>query len=122
VKSVQYKSLEQIKTDLKNGVKLSLDILNTGLEEHVFSDWLSNEETRLKDLLKTKDWKNEFQGKIIFSMLCTNFLKVDPIRIRHAYVDIALAEKPKVFEDIFMIFKSFNFIPTETEDTENMVE
>ena len=46
-------------------------------------------------------------GKIIFLKLCASILRDDPLKIRHAYVDIALAKKESVFEDLINIFKSF---------------
>ena len=40
-------------------------------------------------------------------MFCSSILGEDKLKIRQAYIDIALAEKPDVFEDIQTIFKSF---------------
>lgn len=107
VKSIDTKTMDDIKTELVTGVKSALDILSTGLNEIAFKDWINSEQTRLENLLTTEDWKNEFQGKIIFSKLCHEILKVDPLRVRQAYVDIALKEKPEVFDDIMTIYKSF---------------
>lgn len=107
VRAVETKSFNEIKTELINGVKGSLNSLTTGLDENVFSRWLDDEEHRLKELLKTEKWKNEFQGKIIFSKLCSDLLKVDHVRVRQAYVDIALADKPTVFDDVIAILKTF---------------
>jgi len=107
VKSVETKSIFDMKSEITNGVKSSLVTLSIGLDEAVFSKWLDDEEQRLNELLLTDDWKNEFHGKIIFNKLCSDILKTDPIKIRQAYVDIALIEKPTVFEDITEILKSF---------------
>ncbi len=89
------------------GVKSSLTLLSTGLDEISLKAWLNNEQARLEGLLTTNKWKEEFQGKIIFSKLCSDTLKEDPLRIRQAYVDIALKEKPEVFSDITSIYSSF---------------
>lgn len=107
VKAVDTKSMATIKTEIISGVKNSLGVLSTGLHETTFSAWLDNEELRLNELLKTDGWKNEFQGKIIFTKLCADILKDDPLRVRQAYVDIALTEKPTIFDDITTIFKTF---------------
>jgi AAA15 family ATPase/GTPase len=107
VKAVDTKSIADIKSEIVTGVKNSLTILSTGLDETTLTAWLDKEELRLKELLKTDDWKNEFQGKIIFSKLCSDLLKVDSLRVRQAYVDIALSESPKIFDDIINIFKEF---------------
>lgn len=107
VKSVETKSIADVKTEIVNGVKLNLTALSTGLNEVTFTTWLDNEEQRLKSLLTTDEWKKEFQGKIIFSKLCSDILKVDPLRARQAYVDIALAEKQQVFDEVITILKTF---------------
>jgi predicted ATPase len=107
VKAIDTKSIADIKSEIATGVKASLGLLSTGLDETVFNAWLDKEELRLKDLLKTDDWKNQFQGKIIFSKLCSGLLKEDPLRVRQAYVDIALSDKPTLFDDVINILKEF---------------
>jgi hypothetical protein len=107
VRSVESKDAKTIKGEIIDGIKASLNSLNTELDEKVFSQWLDEEEKRLFELLKTDTWRNEFQGKIIFSKICSNILKAEAVRVRHAYVDIALAEKPTVFGDVIDILKSF---------------
>lgn len=107
VKGVETKKIEDIKIEILNGVKASVGKLSLGLDETVFSKWLDDEEQRLIELLKTETWKIEFQGKIIFNKLCTDLLKTEPVRVRQAYVDIALTEKPEVFYDITEILKTF---------------
>jgi len=107
VKSIETKNIADIKSEIIAGVKASIGLLSNGLGDIKFSDWLDKEEARLKDLLSTDDWKNEFQGKIIFSKLCSELLKEDPLRVRQAYVDIALSEKPEVFEEVMDILRKF---------------
>ncbi|KKL45360.1 hypothetical protein LCGC14_2356480 [marine sediment metagenome] len=84
--------------------KKSIDELSTELEPAVFEAWLNTEEKNLGEMLKNEEWRIHFQGKLIFSKLCANVLKTDQLRIRQAYVDIALAEKPDIFKDLNQIF------------------
>ncbi len=107
VKSIDKKSIADIKTEIMSGVKNSIGVLSTGLDETTFTAWLDNEELRLKELLKSDAWKDEFQGKIIFTKLCAEILKDDHLRIRQAYVDLALIDKPILFDDIIDFFKEF---------------
>jgi predicted ATPase len=107
VKAIDTKSIADIKREIVSEVNNSLGILSTGLDESTFTAWLDKEELRLKEVLKTDDWKNDFQGKIIFSKLCSNLLKEDPLRVRQAYVDIALSDNPTLFNDIINILKAF---------------
>ncbi len=105
VKEIDIKSIEDIKSEIITGVMSALTLLSAGLNEIAFAAWLNKEESRLKDLLKTDEWKNQFRGKIIFSKLCSGFLKENQLRVRQAYVDIALSDKPTLFDDIINILK-----------------
>lgn len=104
VKSVDTKTLDDIKRELVMKTKKSIDELSTELEPAVFEAWLNTEEKNLGEMLKNEEWRIHFQGKLIFSKLCANVLKTDQLRIRQAYVDIALAEKPDIFKDLNQIF------------------
>src|SRR6218665_191569 len=107
VKEWGTKKIADVKAKIISGVKESLGTLSPDLHAATSLKWLDNEELRLNDLLKTDGWKNEFQGKIIFTKLCRDILNEDPLKVRQAYIDVALAEKSVVFDDIISIFKSF---------------
>lgn len=108
VRSLAEKTEGELKSELVAGVQASLQELSTNLADNIITEWLNVEEQRLKDALQTQDWRNEFHGKVIFARLCGEVLGQDPVRVRQAYVDIALRDKPDVFEDITTIFASFN--------------
>ncbi len=107
VKAIDGKTTESIKAELVKEVGISLSGLHTTLEEIKITKWIDEEEIRLKKSLDTDEWKIEFQGKVIFSKLCEEVFKDDEIRIRQAYVDIALEENPEIFRDIIDIFNCF---------------
>jgi ABC-type lipoprotein export system ATPase subunit len=107
VKSVDTKSIDEIKNDLIVGAEKSIKALVKGPKNIDLKQWIDLEEKRLNEILKTEAWKDEFQGKQIFTILCADVLKEDQLRIRQAYVDIALSQKPEVFKDIIDIFRSF---------------
>lgn len=107
VKDVDSKTADQIKNEIVAGINLSLGELSTGLNEAEFRKWLTKEEIKLKGLIKNGNWLTEFQGKIIFSKICSDILKEDPLRIRQAYVDIALKDKPQLLDDITNILNGF---------------
>jgi len=106
VKSVDTKSSEDVKKEIISGIKQNLDKLADELEPSELEDWLNAEELNLKEMIKNDDWKVNFQGKLIFSKLCANIFKEDQLRIRQAYVDIALAKKPEIFTDITEAFRN----------------
>lgn len=107
VRSVESKDLAAIKNEITSGTKSSLTKLSTDLAEESLMQWMDTEQSRLEAALSSGDWKNNFQGKEIFSKFCGAVLKEDKVKVRQVYVDIALAEKPTVFDDIKEIFDSF---------------
>jgi len=108
VKNLDSKTSDQIKDEIVAGINSSLGELSTGLNETEFRKWLNKEEVKLKGLIQNGNWQTEFQGKIIFSKICSDVLKEDSLRVRQAYVDIALTEKPQLLDDIINILKGFS--------------
>lgn len=105
VKSIETKSLDIVKGEIVASIISNRDALMNEITDEAISTWVSAEETRLKRKLQDGEWINEFQGKHIFSLLCGGILKADQLRVRQAYVDIALADKPAVFSDVTALFK-----------------
>lgn len=99
------KTVDETIKEIVDGFEVEINKLTSGLDRTKTETWLSQEKLRLENLLKTEDWKNEFQGKIIFARLCGEVLKGDSVRIRECYIDIALKEKPNILNDILEIFK-----------------
>ncbi|WP_417888161.1 AAA family ATPase [Zunongwangia sp.] len=105
VTSINQKTLEEVKSLISDGLENNLNLLSDELEKSKTSEWLENEKSRLEDLLDSDDWKSEFQGKIIFSKLCSEVLKGNTLSIRECYVDIALAEKDSGILELAEIFE-----------------
>ncbi|MFD1015017.1 AAA family ATPase [Winogradskyella rapida] len=106
VTSINQKTLEEIKTLISDGLETNLNLLSTELEKAKTLEWLENEKTRLEELLNSDDWKIEFQGKIIFSKLCSEVLKGNALSIRECYVDIAIAEEEDGIKEIAGMFEA----------------
>ena len=104
VRKVETKTTDDVKQELVDGVQLSLNQLSTELESNKVTDWVNTEELRLKKMLKSDEWISNFQGKLIFSKICSDVLKGDFLRIKQAYVDIALSQKPDALKDLIEIF------------------
>lgn len=104
VNSIEKKSTEEIKNELTEGVQKILSDLTEGLKTEKLKDWLNNLENELNQMLESNEWRSKFQGKIIFSKLCSDVLKGDALRIKQAYVDLALQHKPEVLDDLVIIF------------------
>ena len=105
IRSIESKNLNEIKTEMVANVSVSLTNLSTGLSD--LQNWMSSEQAKLEEDLQNENWKNTFQGKNTFSMICGE-LGIDKLKVRQAYVDIALKEKPKIFNDIKEILENFD--------------
>lgn len=107
VRSLETKSLDDIENEMVASVHSSISKLSTDLSQDNLRQWITSKKTSLQASLQGDGWKDEFHGKIIFSKLCSDVLKDDVVKIRQAYVDIALEESPEVFQDIIEIFNLF---------------
>lgn len=107
VRALETKTNSQVKEEIIGGITSALGTLSGSLEPSSVAAWLDAEENRLTALLASNAWRNEFQGKVIFAKVCGDVLKTDPVRVRQAYVDIALAEKPSALDDVIQIIKAF---------------
>ena len=105
VTHLENKSLEDIRQELMSTVNNSIQKLCTDTSN--LETWINNEKIKLENALLTDSWKNIFRGKEIFQKFCGNILKVDQLKVRKAYIDIAIEEKNAVFKDIVDIFLSF---------------
>lgn len=105
VNSIDQKTLDEVKMLISDGLETNLNLLSTELEKSKTLEWLENEKLRLEGLLNSDEWKVEFQGKIIFSKLCGEVLKGNPLSIRECYVDIAIAENDESINEIAEMFR-----------------
>lgn len=105
VKSIEKKHIDQVKLEIKSSISSNREELAKEISDEKIEAWITNEELRLKKKLEDGGWINEFQGKYIFNRICGEILNADQLRIRHAYVDVALSEKPETLSDIAEMFK-----------------
>lgn len=104
VKAVQKKNLQEIVEEILSAVEENVKDLAESLKRETLSSWLQNEAAELQSSLSNGNWLVRFQGKYVFSLVCGEILKEDQLRIRNAYVDIALEKKPEALKDIMDLF------------------
>ena len=107
VKALETKSSNDIISEFTNEAQIALTPLVSGLSEQSLRSWMESEKTRLEASLEDASWKDEFRGKNLFSTFCSSVFGENELKVRQAYIDIALAEKPDVFVEIKAIFESF---------------
>jgi len=104
VKDIQKKSSDQVREEIVTSLAANRDQLLNEIGDENIRSWVSAEETRLQGKLDNDDWVKDFQGKYIFNRVCGEILKADPIRVRQAYIDLGITEKPEVFAEITALF------------------
>ena len=108
VRRATTKTPDVIATELIPLTQTSLYELTNSLDSISLSAWLEEEKNRLTEALKSDEWTDIFHGKLIFKQLCGKVLKCDENQARHAYVEIALKNKPEILRDIEQILVDFN--------------
>ena len=101
------KSQPEVEAEFISSTNESLTHLNEICSESMLSQKFTSETTRCEESLSNNTWKVVFPGKVIFSQYC-GLLGQDANRVRQAYLDIALSEKPQVFGEIQKIFEDFS--------------
>ena len=104
VRDLGSKTPEQIRDQIVTAVAASRGELIDNISDDAIREWIESEQSRLQEKLTNGGWVREFQGKYIFSRLCGEILKADQLQIRQAYVDIALNERPEVFQEVSSLF------------------
>jgi len=97
---------DEIKRKLMVCVSESLDELTEDLAAHRLDQWISSETRNLERTYDSGEWVRDFNGKYIFQQICGRVLKEDPLRVREAYVDVAIAEYPQRLSELIDLFKS----------------
>ena len=105
VRDLGSKTPEQILDQIVTAVAASRGELIDSISDDAIREWIVSEQSRLQEKLANGGWVREFQGKHIFSRLCGEILKADQLQIRQAYVDIALNERPEVFQEVSSMFR-----------------
>ena len=104
VRNLGSKTPAQIRDQIVTAVAASRGDLIDSISDDAIRKWVESEQSRLQEKLANGGWVREFQGKYIFSRLCGEILKADQLQIRQAYVDIALKERPEVFQEVSSMF------------------
>lgn len=107
IRNIEELEIDDLKSRFSGEVATNLQKLNDDFGDGKIIELLNSEEVRLREMLNSEEWIKCFQGKYIFSKVCSDILKTNEIRIRSAYIDIALKEKPEAIQDIMDIFSGF---------------
>lgn len=108
VKDVQSKSIEQVESEFLAGTSKEMERQVQKLQEECLRVVFNQEKVKLEASLTNGTWRSVLPGKLIFERFCgQEGFGTDSTRVRLAYVEIALAEKPQVFQEIIDLLLGF---------------
>ncbi len=107
VKDAQSLTLDQLEAAFLGDAKAKREGLEALVSQVELESAFAASRAELEQALRDGSWVNHFPGKLVFERFCTTHLKTEAARVREAYVQIALDEKPEVLEDIIAILKGF---------------
>jgi len=106
-KRIQTKTTQELRTEFSKSYGRAIDAMKDEFESA--GGWeaeFAGMEKEITQSLTDGSWTAKFPGKIIFNRMCSR-IGTDPDRVRQAYIQIALTEKPETFEDIKDILSHF---------------
>jgi hypothetical protein len=109
-RNVEHMSRDQLAESISKQVTVGLNDIMQRLASEAIRKLVIKEHVKLDSALSSEDWVTLLPGKLIFTRFCGEFLSVEKERVREAYTDIAMKEKPEVFDDIVAILRGFSHI------------
>jgi len=107
VSGLDRKTVNDVQKELSSLSRQACNKFNEEINQTSIDEFIETEKNKLTKSLQNGTWKEIFPGKFIFNVLCGEVLNVQADKIRQAYIDIALNEKPEALEDIIEILKTF---------------
>ena len=117
VRDVDTQTPDQLADGISNQVSQSIAGISDALGDDQIRSMVASEHATIVTSLQSSRWIQVLPGKIIFARFCGEFLKVEAARVREAYADIAMRQKPTAFGDIIEIMALFKQIAEPSPET-----
>ena len=108
VRNLDGMSRDELAENISDQITIGLREVSQGLESSEIHKLVVKEHGKLEAALSTGSWVEVLPGKLIFNRFCGEFFNEGPGRVREAYADIAMRNKPDVFGDIVNILQGFH--------------
>ena len=108
VRNLDGMSRDELAENISDQITIGLREVSQGLESSEIHKLVIKEHGKLEAALSTGSWVEVLPGKLIFNRFCGEFFNEGPGRVREAYADIAMRNKPDVFSDIVNILQGFH--------------
>jgi hypothetical protein len=106
VPNIERMSIAEIAGAFRDGLRPSMESLIDQFSDRSLATQFEEKSRRHAESLASEAWKSLFPGKQIFRRFCA-LLGAEQDRIRRAYLDIAIAERPQVFQEVGDILLAF---------------
>jgi predicted ATPase len=110
VKNVDTLEAEALESILIAQLTAAVAALSSRMSESSIKNVVKATRQRLSAALQDTAWKNVFPGKAVLARFVGSHWGLDLPRVRQAYVDIALKEKPVVLQPIREMFEAFKSV------------
>jgi predicted ATPase len=107
VRNVEQMSRDQLAEAISEQVARGLGEVAQGLAAEEIRKLVLKEHAKVGSSLSSDEWLKVLPGKLIFARFCGEVFSVEKERVREAYADIAMREKPEVFADVAAILRGF---------------
>ena len=108
VRNLDEMSRDELAENISDQITIGLREVSQELESSKIHKLVIKEHGKLEAALSTGSWVEVLPGKLIFNRFCGEFFNEGPGRVREAYADIAMRNKPDVFSDIVNILQGFH--------------
>jgi ABC-type cobalamin/Fe3+-siderophores transport system ATPase subunit len=107
IKAPGSKGLDDIEAELCAQVEQESQKLASAFSASGLEQVIRRERAGLQASLRSGTWKRVFPGKMILSRFSGEFWGIELDRVRQAYLDVALNDKPAVLQDIVGMLEHF---------------
>ena len=110
IRNLDKMSRDELADNISSQIISGIRDVSQNLKDTAIHGLVIKEHEKLEAVLSTDDWGKVFPGKLIFNRFCGEFFNEKGARVREAYADIAMRNKPDVFSDIINILHGFQSI------------
>ena len=107
VKNPSETDIDALVSSVGTQLTAAVDRLTRVFSESEIRKFVDEKRIRLSAALKNGSWRKEFPGKAVLARFAGGYWGEELGRVRQAYVDIALDEKPEALQEIRDIFCHF---------------
>lgn len=107
VRGAGQKTVAELAAAISAELARSVQGMNAALGEEAIASETQYQHRALEASLSNGRWRMEVPGKLLFGRFCNEVFKTDAVRVREAYVDLALRTRPQCFDEVAALLRHF---------------